>query len=93
MKHIIDLKNKIAKDIELTEKEKLEIKLQNEQWILEKPMNDWLAEMQTFDSKMPRHLEDTIDAKGIDGYPKYVIDKYNEKKLIRAKKPEGVKND
>jgi len=53
----------------------------------EKPFNDWLYQMAQSDQKMPRILEDVIDAVGEINFDAFLIAKYNEKKTLRALKP------
>ncbi len=52
-----------------------------------KPFKQWLDDLSAFDIKMPRSLEDVIDAVGTNNFSSYIVDLYNQKKAVRAKKP------
>ena len=52
-----------------------------------KPFKQWLDELAKFDDKMPRSLEDVIDAVGTANFDPFIVDIYNKKKAVRAKKP------
>jgi len=55
-----------------------------------KPMKDWEAAMAETDAKLPRYVEDIIDAMDKptrDKISKKTLDAYNEKKAKRAEKP------
>ena len=59
-------------------------------WAAAKPMQDWLAQMQSSDANMTRIEEDIIDA--LDDATKQrlnqeVMGKYNAKKALRGSKP------
>jgi len=55
-----------------------------------KPMKDWERAMAETDAKLPRYVEDIIDAMDKatrDKIDKKTMDAYNEKKQRRAEKP------
>ncbi len=55
-----------------------------------KPMNDWLAAMGATDVDMPRYVEDIVSAMDSDSIakiPAITLDKYNNKRNLRAQKP------
>ena len=58
--------------------------------LAEKPMKDWERAMAETDAKLPRYVEDILDALDKptrDKVAKKTLDAYNEKKAKRAEKP------
>lgn len=58
--------------------------------LAEKPTKDWERAMAETDAKLPRYVEDIIDAMDKttrDKISKKTLDAYNEKKAKRAEKP------
>tara|TARA_B100000686_G_C16784542_1_gene974329 strand:+ start:1910 stop:2215 length:306 start_codon:yes stop_codon:yes gene_type:complete len=49
--------------------------------------DQWLADIASYDQWVPRTLEETIDAVGTDNFSDFIIEKYNEKKALRAAMP------
>lgn len=86
IKHIVDLNGK-AEDSALTSTEALQRSAEIEKAQDAEPMRQWLASIAATDAKMPRALEDVIDAMGADMLPVYTKSIYDSKKEIRAKKP------
>lgn len=79
-------KRYLLSESEIKEKEEREIEAKKE-----KPLNDWIQSISEYDQWIPRSLEETIDARGTIGYSQFIIDKYNEKKELRSKKPKKRK--
>ncbi len=58
--------------------------------IAAKPLRDWERAMAETDAKLPRYMEDLIDALGDtikSKLPEIVLENYNTKKTKRAEKP------
>ena len=90
MKAIATAPNKLTKYVELTVNEKKQRANELVKIIAEKPMKDWLSDMQTTDSTMPRYTEDIIDAMDTATRARvdsYTIAIYDNKKLVRARRP------
>jgi hypothetical protein len=51
------------------------------------PHKQWLDDLSAFDEKMPRTLEDVIDAVGTTSFDSFLVGLYNQKKTVRAAKP------
>jgi hypothetical protein len=76
--------------VALTAEEEALRDAQEAAWAAAKPMQDWLAQMQSSDANMTRIEEDIIDA--LDDATKQrlnqeVMSKYNAKKALRGSKP------
>ena len=53
------------------------------------PMDEWQKSLAQYDEWIPRPIEDLIDAYATIGLNSFTLKKYQEKKALRAEKPEG----
>ena len=53
------------------------------------PLRDWTHAMAASDADLPRWAEDMIDAYGADALPAPTRARYEAKKALRARKPDG----
>jgi hypothetical protein len=66
--------------------------IEQDKWQSEKPKREWAFLMAKTDKKMPRQLEDIIDALDEEAKSRIAVktlEAYNEKKTIRSQKPQG----
>ena len=87
IKTIATKPNEKPKHVEMTAQEIEQREKEDAEFLAEKPFNDWLQEITTLDEKMPRYLEDTIAAVGVEKYDRFIQTKYAEKQALRSKKP------
>lgn len=50
------------------------------------PLDEWKARMVELDGKLPRFLEDIMDAVGIENFPEFWKEIYAEKKQARSER-------
>ena len=53
------------------------------------PIDTWQQSLAQYDEWIPRPVEDLIDAYGTTNLNAFTLKKYQEKKALRAEKPEG----
>ncbi len=76
--------------VDLTPEEIAARQAEEAAWLAERPVKNWEAAMSETDAKLPRYVEDIIDAMDKptrDKIAKKTLDAYNEKKAKRAEKP------
>ena len=59
-------------------------------WEKERPLREWIVDISAKDQVMPRALEDVIDVLSDEqksSLSKETLDKYDQKKEIRSRKP------
>lgn len=76
--------------VDLTPQEIAEREAEEAAFLAAKPTKDWERAMAETDAKLPRYVEDILDALDKptrDKVAKKTLDAYNEKKAKRAEKP------
>jgi len=77
--------------IDMTPQEVVARQAEEDKWLAEKPMRDWLEEIKRTDSFLPGYAEGIIDAMDDAARARlaqYTLDKYNEKKQLRLAMPQ-----
>lgn len=82
------------KTVKLTDEQINHRKKREARWLEEKPMRDWMIEIQAKDKDMPRSTEDMISVltkEQKDNLPKETLDRFKAKQELRSKKPKRQK--
>ena len=73
--------------VPFTEQEETNRDAQEAQWLVDKPLKDWKASMQSTDSSCPRWFEDYVKENGVALAPGKSKESYDAKVSLRSNKP------
>ena len=73
--------------VPFTEQEETNRDAQEAQWLVDKPLKDWKASMQSTDSTCPRWFEDYVTENSVALAPGKSKESYDAKVALRGQKP------